>query len=112
MRPATRAVLTCPGRGAARNEVERRTTSLRSCCAAPGTRERRDPLLRRVKNQPSRVVRSAPLFPLVIYNENRNSDVWRSAGVIAGLDPAIHLLRKTSCQEMMDPRVKPGGDGS
>src|SRR6266446_4967531 len=57
MRPATRAVLTCPGRGAARNEVERctadpgppqtvtvpglqRTTSLRSCCAAPGTRHR------------------------------------------------------------------------
>jgi hypothetical protein len=35
--------------------------------------------------------------------------------VIAGLDPAIHLLRKkalskkTFCKEM-DPRVKPAGD--
>jgi hypothetical protein len=27
-------------------------------------------------------------------------------GVIAGLDPAIHRLRKR-----MDPRVKPAGDG-
>ncbi len=31
--------------------------------------------------------------------------------VIAGLDPAIHLLRKTLYTEMMDPRVKPAGDG-
>jgi hypothetical protein len=27
-------------------------------------------------------------------------------GVVAGLDPAIHLLTKK-----MDPRVKPAGDG-
>jgi len=77
MRPAARAVLTCPGRGAARNEVERCTADpgppqtgtvpglqrTTSCCAAPGTRERGDPLLRGVKNQPTRVVGSAPLFP-------------------------------------------------
>jgi hypothetical protein len=30
--------------------------------------------------------------------------------VIAGLDPAIHLLRKTFLQSGMDPRVKPEGD--
>src|SRR5262249_8115363 len=30
--------------------------------------------------------------------------------VIAGLDPAIHLLRKKSLRRMMDPRVKPAGD--
>jgi hypothetical protein len=29
--------------------------------------------------------------------------------VIAGLDPAIHPLRK-SLAKKMDPRVKPGGD--
>jgi hypothetical protein len=32
--------------------------------------------------------------------------------VIAGLDPAIHCLRKTFFRRMMDPRVKPAGDGS
>jgi hypothetical protein len=32
--------------------------------------------------------------------------------VIAGLDPAIHLLRKEPYAKMMDPRVKPAGDGS
>jgi hypothetical protein len=31
--------------------------------------------------------------------------------VIAGLDPAIHPLRKGSMRRMMDPRVKPAGDG-
>ena len=31
--------------------------------------------------------------------------------VIAGLDPAIHLLRKRNfSRSVMDPRVKPGGD--
>jgi hypothetical protein len=30
--------------------------------------------------------------------------------VIAGLDPAIHLLRKTLLRRRMDPRVKPAGD--
>jgi hypothetical protein len=30
---------------------------------------------------------------------------------MAGLDPAIHLLRENSFSKvMMDPRVKPGGD--
>jgi hypothetical protein len=43
--------IACPGRGAARG------------LAAPGTQERRDPLPRRVKNQPLRVVGPASLFP-------------------------------------------------
>jgi hypothetical protein len=30
--------------------------------------------------------------------------------VIAGLDPAIHPLRKKRLTKMMDPRVKPAGD--
>jgi hypothetical protein len=30
--------------------------------------------------------------------------------VIAGLDPAIHLLAKILAKKKMDPRVKPGGD--
>jgi hypothetical protein len=30
---------------------------------------------------------------------------------MAGLDPAIHLLRKNFSPRMMDPRVKPAGDG-
>jgi hypothetical protein len=30
--------------------------------------------------------------------------------VIAGLDPAIHLLRKMILRRMMDARVKPGHD--
>jgi hypothetical protein len=30
--------------------------------------------------------------------------------VIAGLDPAIHLLRKKVLAKKMDPRVKPAGD--
>src|SRR5262245_58037500 len=30
--------------------------------------------------------------------------------VIAGLDPAIHPLRRKSLRRMMDPRVKPAGD--
>jgi hypothetical protein len=30
--------------------------------------------------------------------------------VIAGLDPAIHLLRKDFLAKEMDPRVKPAGD--
>jgi hypothetical protein len=29
---------------------------------------------------------------------------------MAGLDPAIHLLRKNFSPRMMDPRVKPAGD--
>jgi hypothetical protein len=29
---------------------------------------------------------------------------------MAGLDPAIHLLRKDFLRRMMDPRVKPAGD--
>jgi hypothetical protein len=32
------------------------------------------------------------------------------SSVIAGLDPAIHLLRKTHLTKRMDPRVKPAGD--
>src|SRR5262249_60705509 len=32
--------------------------------------------------------------------------------VIAGLDPAIHPLRKKFLRRMMDPRVKPAGDGA
>jgi peptide/nickel transport system ATP-binding protein len=32
--------------------------------------------------------------------------------VIAGLDPAIHHSSQDSSQETMDPRVKPGGDGT
>jgi hypothetical protein len=31
--------------------------------------------------------------------------------VVAGLDPAIHLLRKNFLQRWMDARVKPGHDG-
>jgi hypothetical protein len=30
--------------------------------------------------------------------------------VIAGLDPAIHLLRNKPLAKSMDPRVKPAGD--
>jgi hypothetical protein len=30
--------------------------------------------------------------------------------VIAGLDPAIHPLRKAFLRRGMDPRVKPAGD--
>jgi hypothetical protein len=33
------------------------------------------------------------------------------AAVIAGLDPAIHLVRKRVSTKRMDPRVKPAGDG-
>jgi hypothetical protein len=33
------------------------------------------------------------------------------AVVIAGLDPAIHPLRKEVLTKKMDPRVKPAGDG-
>src|SRR5262245_24916938 len=32
--------------------------------------------------------------------------------VIAGLDPAIHPLRKKFLRRMMDPRVEPAGDAS
>jgi hypothetical protein len=32
-------------------------------------------------------------------------------GLIAGLDPASHLLRKKLYAKRMDPRVKPAGDG-
>jgi hypothetical protein len=32
------------------------------------------------------------------------------SAVIAGLDPAIHLFRKTFDAKKMDPRVKPAGD--
>jgi malonyl CoA-acyl carrier protein transacylase len=32
--------------------------------------------------------------------------------VIAGLDPAIHLLRNKHVAKKMDPRVKPAGDAS
>ena len=32
------------------------------------------------------------------------------SSVIAGLDPAIHLLRKNALAKRMDPRVKPAGD--
>src|SRR5262249_2610470 len=34
------------------------------------------------------------------------------SAVIAGLDPAIHPLRKKFLRRAMDPRVKPAGDGS
>jgi hypothetical protein len=33
-----------------------------------------------------------------------------SPSVVAGLDPAIHLLRKTSCEDSMDARIKSGHD--
>jgi hypothetical protein len=33
------------------------------------------------------------------------------AVVIAGLDPAIHPVRKKDLTKRMDPRVKPAGDG-
>jgi hypothetical protein len=33
------------------------------------------------------------------------------AVVIAGLDPAIHPVRKKVLAKRMDPRVKPAGDG-
>ena len=38
---------------------------------------------------------------------------WALSAVIAGLDPAIHLLTKctSSLAKVMDPRVKPAGDG-
>src|ERR1700688_2629393 len=36
----------------------------------------------------------------------------RSSTVMAGLDPAIHLSSQDSSSKAMDPRVKPGGDGS
>src|SRR5256886_15917155 len=35
-----------------------------------------------------------------------------SNGVMAGLDSAIHLSSQDSSSQAMDPRVKPGGDGS
>jgi peptide/nickel transport system ATP-binding protein len=36
---------------------------------------------------------------------------WPALGpVIAGLDPAIHPLRKKVLSKRMDPRVKPAGD--
>jgi hypothetical protein len=38
-------------------------------------------------------------------------DGWHNlSSVIAGLDPAIHLLRKKLLAKKMDPRVKPAGD--
>ena len=38
-------------------------------------------------------------------------DGWHSlSSVIAGLDPAIHLLCKNALAKRMDPRVKPAGD--
>ncbi len=36
----------------------------------------------------------------------------RPSAVMAGLDPAIHPSSQDSAPEAMDPRVKPGGDGS
>src|SRR5215472_1393367 len=38
--------------------------------------------------------------------------VGLTQSVIAGLDPAIHPLRKKFLRRMMDPRVKPAGDGA
>jgi peptide/nickel transport system ATP-binding protein len=35
----------------------------------------------------------------------------RSSDVMAGLDPAIHPSSQDAVSEVMDPRVKPGGDG-
>jgi hypothetical protein len=41
----------------------------------------------------------------------RTQDVSHSlSSVIAGLDPAIHLLCKMRLAKRMDPRVKPAGD--
>jgi hypothetical protein len=40
---------------------------------------------------------------------NRGASV---SAVIAGLDPAIHLLRKNFDAKRMDPRVKPAGDAA
>ncbi len=49
---------------------------------------------------------SLKLFPL-----EWTQDGWHYlSSVIAGLDPAIHLLRKTLLAKWMDPRVKPAGD--
>jgi hypothetical protein len=39
--------------------------------------------------------------------QNRGASV---SAVIAGLDPAIHPLRKNFDAKKMDPRVKPAGD--
>ena len=35
-----------------------------------------------------------------------------AAVIIAGLDPAIHPVRKKLLTKGMDPRVKPAGDGT
>jgi hypothetical protein len=38
-------------------------------------------------------------------------DGWHGLSfVIAGLDPAIHLVCKNALAKRMDPRVKPAGD--
>jgi len=41
----------------------------------------------------------------------RTKDACHSlSSVIAGLDPAIHLLSQKRLAKKMDPRVKPAGD--
>jgi hypothetical protein len=42
---------------------------------------------------------------MMVVNGRRSLMMLPLAGVIAGLDPAVHLLAKK-----MDPRVKPAGD--
>jgi hypothetical protein len=42
----------------------------------------------------------------------RNRFIAPPHGVVAGLDPAINLLRKMHFANQMDPRVKPAGDGA
>src|SRR5262249_28433013 len=59
---------------------------------------------------------AAPLFCIVLNNEKSllARVRWRrplceaSGSVIAGLDPAIHPLRKTSCEERWTPGSSPG----
>jgi hypothetical protein len=41
--------------------------------------------------------------------QNKGASV---SAVIAGLDPAIHPLRKNFDAKKMDPRVKPAGDAA
>jgi hypothetical protein len=49
---------------------------------------------------------------LTMEKATRACESLRARGsVIAGLAPAIHLLRKKFLRRRMDPRVKPAGDG-
>jgi hypothetical protein len=61
---------------------------------------------------------SAELGPCVAPASTCIARAWRNtasrnnaSAVIAGLDPAIHPVRKKFLRRTMDPRVKPAGDG-